>query len=103
MLDLVLPVCFSPVSISFENVYSIPCNNCDKAYVDKTARLDGTRIDEHKSEANELNSKIATRVARKASLETNWKSATTDHVADTSHVLGWGETKVLCNETNKYT
>ena len=56
-----------------------------------------------KKEANELSSKIATRAARKASIETNWKSATTDHVADTGHVLGWGETKVLCTETKKYT
>ena len=52
-------------------VYSIPCNNCDKAHVGETARLVGTRIDEHKSEANELSSRIARRAARKSSRETN--------------------------------
>ena len=84
-------------------VYSIPCKNCDKVYVGETARLVGTRIDEHKKEADALSKKIATRATRKTSLDTEWKSATTDHVADTNHVIDWGEVKIVGNETNKYT
>ena len=68
-----------------------PCKQCDKAYVVETARLVRTRIDEHKKEADALSiNKIATRATRKTSLDTEWKSATTDHVADTNHVIDWG-------------
>ena len=57
----------------------------------------------HDKEADALSRKIATRATRKTSLDTEWKSATTDHVADTNHVIDWGEVKIVGNETNKYT
>ena len=32
--------------------------------------------------------------AHHSSISANWKSVTTDHVADTNHVINWSETKV---------
>ena len=43
-----------------------------------------------------------TQSARHSSISTVWKSATTDHVADTNHVINWSETKVIDNETDYY-
>ena len=45
---------------------------------------------------------MLTRSAHHSSFSTVWKSATTDHVADTNHVINWSETKVIDNETDYY-
>ena len=60
-----------------------------------TGRKFGTRIEEHKSEAEKVSNKIATRAGRKDSMTSTHKSAITDHVADKNHVIGGEEAKVL--------
>ena len=37
-----------------ECVYEIPCHNCNKTYIGETSRLFGTRLKEHKTEAENL-------------------------------------------------
>ena len=90
-----------PHSIS-DAIYNIPCKNCDKSYIGETGRKFGTRLSEHKKEAEKANNTTTTRAARKASLTTVNKSAITDHVVDSNHVIGWDEAKVIGTEQDKY-
>ena len=48
----------------------------------ETARMFGTRMDEHKDEAEKVGNEPQTRAMKKASLTEDFKSAITDHVAD---------------------
>ena len=68
---------------------------CDKTYIGETSRLFGIRLKEHKSEAEKASAKAFTRSQRKASItgEPN-KSAITDHVVNTNHVIGWEEATI---------
>jgi len=83
-------------------VYEIPCLNCEKSYIGETARLFGTRLKEHKKEAEKASSKAYTRAQRQASVtgEMN-KSAITDHVAEENHVIGWDEAAIKDREQNR--
>ncbi|XP_072021483.1 uncharacterized protein [Amphiura filiformis] len=85
-----------------ECVYEIPCLNCEKSYVGETARVFGTRLKEHKTEADKASKKAFTRSQRKASVtgEVN-KSAITDHVAEKNHVIGWEDAKIRDKEQNR--
>ena len=83
-----------------EVVYEIPCKGCSKTYIGESGRLLGTRLDEHKAEADKMSKKTHTRAFRTASLDAEYKSATTDHVVDTNHVIGWDETKIITNEAH---
>ena len=82
-------------------IYNIPCKNCKLSYVGETGRAFGTRLDEHKKEAEKASAKRVTRAGRKASLIKENKSAVTDHVVDKNHVIGWKEAKVIGTESNK--
>ena len=46
-------------------IYETPCNNCNLVYVGETGRKFGTRMEEHKPEAEKVGNKIATRAGRK--------------------------------------
>ncbi|XP_072043091.1 uncharacterized protein [Amphiura filiformis] len=76
-------------------VYEIPCLNCDKSYIGETSRLFGTRLKEHKTEAEKASKKAFTRSQRQASMtrEDN-KSAITDHVSEENHVIGWDKSEI---------
>ena len=71
-------------------------------YIGETSCLFGTRLKEHKTEAEKALEKVITRVQRKSSItgEQN-KLAITDHVKDTNHVIGWENATIKDREQNK--
>ncbi|XP_072019530.1 uncharacterized protein [Amphiura filiformis] len=79
-------------------VYKIPCKNCELSYIGETGRKFGTRLEEHRSEAEKMSKTVTTRAGRKESLSTIHKSAITDHVVDKNHIIGWGEAEVIAND-----
>jgi hypothetical protein len=87
---------------STDVIYSIPCKNCDQAYIGETGRKFGKRLEEHKSEAEKLSANVRTRANRKASQSTVNKSAISDHVVDTNHVIDWEEAKIVGKESDRY-
>ena len=48
-------------------VYKIPCNQCEKIYIGETGRQLGTRITEHRKEAEKISDRNFTRSTRRAS------------------------------------
>jgi hypothetical protein len=83
-------------------IYDIPCMNCKLSYVGETGRKFSMRLEEHKTEAEKVINTVVTRAGRLASLSTTNKSAITDHVVDSNHVIGWTEARVLGTEQDKY-
>ena len=84
-------------------MYQINCDKCpDFVYIGETGRKFGTRLEEHKTEAENISKKVTTRASRKASQSTVHKSAITDHVVDCNHVIGWKEAKVIGTEQYRY-
>ena len=69
---------------------SLPCMNCDLEYIGETGRKFGTRLNEHRTEVEKVSRSVVMRASRKESLSTVHKSAVTDHVVESNHVIGWG-------------
>ena len=86
-----------------EAIYEISCKNCPKSYVGETGRLFRTRLSEHKTETEILSAENYTRSQRKASTSKIFKSAITEHVAASKHVIGWDEAKIIDLEPDKTT
>ena len=86
-----------------EIIYEIPCSGCPKSYIGESGRLFGTRLKEHKTEVDKVSAKSYTRAQRKTSIDEQYKSAVTEHVAATNHVIGWEEAKVIDKEAHKTT
>ena len=86
-----------------EAIYEIPCKNCPKSCVGETGRLFRTRLSEHKTETVKLSAKNYTRSQRRASTSEIFKSAITEHVATSNHVIGWDEAKIIDLEPEKTT
>ena len=84
-----------------EIVYKIPCKICNKAYIGETGRQLKTRIEEHKKDVNSISSQTFTRNTRKLSENTIHKSAITDHVAASNHIIDWEGAKIVDKESNK--
>ena len=84
-------------------VYSIPCQNCDKVYVGETGRKLGLRVNEQKSKAEEAVTAIRTRAQREAARSVINKSATTNHVVETNHIINWDEARIEDNEAHRFT
>ena len=83
-------------------VYEIACKNCDFTYVGETGRLLSTRIKEHRKEAEKITSQIQTRAKRLTSVTDQHKSAISDHVAETNHIIDWEGAKILHRESERY-
>ena len=67
----------------------------DETYISETWRLLGTRLKEHKSEAERASAKGFTWATRKVSIKRNPnKSAITSYVMNTNHVIGWEEASI---------
>ena len=90
------------ITQQLSDTYEIPCLYCDKTYVGETSRQFGTRLKEHKTEAEKASKKAFTRSQKKTSIsgEIN-KSAITDHVSEENHVIGWDKAKIKDREQNK--
>ena len=69
-------------------VYEISCKNWDFTYVGETGRLLGTRLKEHRKEAEKISEPH--------------KSAISDHVASTYHIIDWEGVKILHREDERY-
>ena len=82
-------------------VYEIPCKSCSQSYIGETKRQFGTRLNEHKLEADKAGEATFTRSKRKESLTEMNKSAITDHVARENHIIDWENAKILDKEENK--
>ena len=83
-------------------VYEIFCKNCEFSYVGETGRLLKTRLKEHQQEADKIADKIHTRSTRISSVSDQHKSAISDHVAATNHVIDWEGAKILHREDERY-
>ena len=61
-------------------IYSIPCDDCEKVYVDQTKCQFYTRRKEHERAVSNFNSS---------------KSALTEHVCETSHNIAWEDSRII--------
>ena len=70
-------------------------------YIGETSRLFGIRLKQHKSEAEKASA--FSRSQRKASTTgVPNKSAITNHVVNTNHVIGWEEATIKDLEQNRF-
>ena len=67
-------------------VYSIPCGDCEKEYLDQSKRQFGTRLKEHQKAVSTLD---------------KGKSALAEHVCYTKHEIAWENSKVITTN-NRY-
>ena len=77
-------------------MYEFPCRNCDKTYIGETSRIFGTKLKEHKSEAEKASSKAFTGATRKASItgsQTNRQLPTMSWTL-TNDVIDWKEASI---------
>ena len=81
-------------------VYQIPCSDCSKVYTGETARRYGTREKEHVRDGKEVEGVKYTRSRRKESVTELHKSAITDHVGQTNHVINWDGVRLPMKESN---
>ena len=86
-----------------DSVYEIPCNSCSKTYIGETDRLFKTRLSEHQREAEKVSAKNFTRSQRKTSSSETYKSAITEHVATSNHIINWDKAKIIDQEADKTT
>ena len=70
-------------------VYKIPGSQCEKVYIGETGRQLGTRIKEHRKEAEKISNRNFTRTTSRASTNEHHKSAITDHVCQNNHIMNW--------------
>ena len=83
-------------------VYKIPCNQCEKVYIGEKGRQLGTRITEHREEAEKISDRNFTRSARRASTNEHQKSAITDHFCQNNHIMNWEAGEIVQQENDKF-
>ena len=83
-------------------VYKIPCNQCEKVYIGETGRQLGTRIIEHKKEAEKISDRNFTRSTHKASTNEHHKSAITDHVCQKNNIMNLEASEIVAQESAKF-
>ena len=82
-------------------VYKIPCSQCEKVYIGETGRQLGTRITEHRKEAEKISGKNFTRYTPRASTNEHHKSLITDHVCQNNHIMYWEASEIVEQESDK--
>ena len=83
-------------------VYKIPCSQCEKVYIGETGRQLGTRITEHRKEAEKISNRNFTRTTRRASTNEHHKSAITDHVCQNNHIMNWEASEIVEQDGDKF-
>ena len=84
-----------------EGVYTIDCGNCEKKYIGETKRKLCVRVKEHREDVEKIDTgRSFTRDARKQSETERHKSAITDHVCTSNHVIKWDSAKVVQKEAD---
>jgi len=86
-----------------QNVYKVPCANCDKTYIGETGRKFGVRLQEHRTEVESKTRRTFTRSHRASSLTEHNKSALTDHATQENHVINWSQAMVIDREPEHFT
>ncbi|CAH1277267.1 Hypp9532 [Branchiostoma lanceolatum] len=84
-------------------VYKIPCKSCNEVYIGETGRTFGTRLDEHKKEADSIEVVKYTRSQKRQAQQVDKKSAITDHIARHNCIIDWEGAKVIDREDNRRT
>ena len=84
-------------------VFKIPCGNCKKTDTGQTGRKFGTRLKEHKTEADATTNKPFTRYQHLSSLSEQNKSALTDHDSHDNHVINWPASTIFDRESDRST
>ena len=83
-------------------MYKIPCSQCEKVYIGETGRQLGTRITEHRKEAEKISDKNFTRYTPTASTNEHHKSLITDHVCQNNHIMYWEASEIVEQESDKF-
>ena len=83
-------------------VYKISCSQCEKVYIGETGRQLGTRITEHRKEAEKISDRNFTRSTRRASTNEHHKSAIIDHVCQKNHSMNWEASEIVEQESDKF-
>ena len=74
----------------------------EKVYIGETGRQLGTRITEHRKEAEKISDRNFTRSTRRASTNEHHKSAITDHVYQNNHIMNWEASEIVEQESDKF-
>ena len=76
--------------------------NAQSHSIRETGRQLGTRITEHRKEAEKISDKNFTRSTRTASTNEHHKSAITDHVCQKIHIMNWEASEIVEQESDKF-
>ena len=82
-------------------VYKVQCKNCKNSYIGETGRRLEIRIGEHKKEAMPFEIRQQTRATKIKAAREQQKSAITDHVISSGHLIDWDNVKVLDRESDR--
>ena len=74
----------------------------EKVYIGETGRQLGTRITEHRKEAEKISDRNFTRSTRRDSTNEHHKSAITDHVGHNNHIMNWEASEIVEQESDKF-
>ena len=76
--------------------------NAQSHSIRETGRQLGTRITEHRKEAEKISDRNFTRSTRTASTNEHHKSAITDHVCQKIHIMNWEASEIVEQESDKF-
>ena len=80
-----------------DSIYEISCNSCSKTYIGETGHL-FKKDSELKKEAEKVSARNFTRSQRNISSSETYKSAITEHVATSNHIINWDKAKIIGQE-----
>ena len=76
--------------------------NAKKVYIGETGRQLGTRITEHRKEAEKISNRNFPRTTRRASTNEHHKSAIRDHVCQNNHIMNWEASEIVEQDGDKF-
>ena len=84
-----------------EEVFSIPCKDCDCEYVAETRRRFGVKDNEHMKDMDQLEGKKFIRSRKKEAVTDVHKSALMDDAEQGNHSIDWGGVRLPAKEPYK--